>query len=328
MAVWCYLLSPPMKEHLNTCCRSETRCLITLLLSATLVSAAAELEIRDAEGFGAVVEPAAKLEQLATGMQFTEGPVWVPREGGFLVFSDIPANELKKWVAGEGLKVFRTPSGNANGNTLDRQNRIISCEHSGRRVSRLEPNGGWVEVAAQFAGKRFNSPNDAAVKSDGTIWFTDPDYGLGTGSRELEGCYVFHFDPKSGSLAAMVKDFDKPNGICFSPDEKRLYIADSGKPHHIRAFEVGGDNAISGGKVFCTIDKGVPDGIRCDSEGRLYSSAADGVHVIATDGRLLGKILVPETPANLCFGGTDGRTLFITARKSLYSIRLKTKGPA
>lgn len=300
---------------------------ILAVLCASAVSSAAELEVKDAEGFAAVVEPGARLEQLATGMQFTEGPVWVSREGGFLVFSDIPANELKKWTPNDGLKVLRTPSGNANGNTLDRQGRIVCCEHSGRRVSRLEANGAWADVVKQFAGKRLNSPNDAAVKSDGTIWFTDPDYGLGGKLRELDGCYVFHFDPKSGSLAAVVKDFDKPNGICFSPDEKRLYIADSGKPHHIRVFDIVKDNGITGGLVFCTIDKGVPDGIRCDSDGRLYSSAGDGIHVFATDGKLLGKILVPETPANLCFGGADGKTLFITARKSLYSIRLKTKGP-
>ena len=298
--------------------------LIALTFPVPQAATAADFDIRDEAAFRAVVPSDAKLERLATGMVFTEGPVWVPREGGFLVFSDIPANELKKWTAPAGLQVFRQPSGNANGHTLDRQGRIISCEHTGRRVSRLEADGTWTTVVDQFEGKKFNSPNDVVVKSDGTIWFTDPDYGLGGKPREIDGCLVFRFDPKTKSLAAVVKDFDKPNGLCFSPDEKKLYIADSGKPRHIRVFEVTPDNTLSAGRVFCAIDKGGPDGIRCDSDGRIYSSAGDGIHVFAPDGRLLFKILAPETPANLCFGGTDGKTLFITARKSLYSIRVLT----
>ena len=299
---------------------------LAVLLALAFRVVPAELYVQDADGFRAVVEPEAKLVRLATDMQFTEGPVWVPQDGGFLVFSDIPANEMKRWSATQGLKCFRTPSGNANGNTLDRQGRLICCEHTGRRVSRLESSGAWVTVVAQFDGKKFNSPNDAAVKSDGTIWFTDPDYGLDGKPREIEGCYVFTFNPQSNILTVVARDFDKPNGICFSPDEKRLYVADSGKPRHIRVFEVEPDNSVSPGRVFCTIDKGGPDGIRCDSEGRLFSSAGDGVHVFAPDGHLLGKILVPESPANLCFGGEQRNRLFITARKSLYCIDLKAKG--
>lgn len=287
---------------------------------------AADFDVRDEAEFRKAVAPDAKLERLATGMQFTEGPVWVAASGGYLVFSDIPADELKKWTSQNGLTTFRKPSQNANGNTVDREGRLLTCEHSGRRVSRLEADGQLQMVVDRFDGKKLNSPNDVAVKSDGTIWFTDPDYGLGGKPHDYEGCFVFRFDPKAKALAVLATDFDKPNGICFSPDEKRLYVADSGKPHHIRVFDVQVDGTVKGGAVFCQIDNGLPDGIRCDAAGRVWSSAGDGVHIFAPDGKLIGKILVPETPANLCFGGADGRTLFITARKSLYAISVQVKG--
>jgi gluconolactonase len=178
----------------------------------------------------------------------------------------------------------------------------------------------------EFDGKKFNSPNDVALKSDGTVWFTDPDYGLGQNTREIEGHYDYRFDPKTKQITSVVKDFHKPNGITFSPDEKKLYVADSGKPRHIRVFDVQKDGTLAGGRVFCEIDKGVPDGIRCDNKGRVWSSAGDGVQIFSFDGALIGKILVPETPANLCFGGKDGKTLFITARTSLYSIQTRAEG--
>ncbi len=286
----------------------------------------ADFEVRDAAEFRKVVSPEAKLEKLATGMQFTEGPVWVRRDGGYLVFSDIPADELKRWTAKDGLTTFRKPSYNANGNTVDRRGRLVSCEHSGRRVSLLEKDGTLVTLVDRFGDKKFNSPNDAEVKSDGTIWFTDPDYGLRGQPHDYGGCFVFRFDPKTKTLTVPARDFDKPNGICFSPDEKKLYVADSGKPRHIRVFDVQKDGAVTGGAAFCQIDQGVPDGIRCDATGRVFSSAGDGVHIFAADGKLIGKILVPETPANLCFGGQNGKTLFITARTSLYSIPLLVQG--
>jgi gluconolactonase len=301
---------------------------VALLLFGLLhVTFAADFDIRDETEFKKIVSSSAKLERLATGMKFCEGPVWVTsKDGGFLVFSDIPSDELKKWTEQSGLTTFRKPSFNANGNTINRQNRIVSCEHTGRRVSVLEINGELKTLVDRFEDKKFNSPNDAAVKSDGTVWFTDPDYGLVGKPHDYEGCFVFRFDPKTKSLSIVAKDFDKPNGIGFSPDEKKLYVADSGKPRHIRVFDVQNDGTVTGGAVFCQIDKGVPDGIRCDAKGRIYSSAGDGVHIFAPDGKLIGKILVPETPANLCFGGADGKTLFITARTSLYAIPLKVKG--
>jgi gluconolactonase len=190
----------------------------------------------------------------------------------------------------------------------------------------LEKEGKLVTLVDRFEGKRFDSPNDVDVKSDGTIWFTDPDYGLRGQPRAYEGCFMFRFDPQTQVLTVLAKDFDRPNGIAFSPDEQRLYVADSGKPRHIRVFAVQPDGTVKGGTVFCQMDRGGPDGLRCDAAGRVWSSAGDGVHVFAPDGRLIGKILVPEAPANLCFGGADGKTLFITARKSLYAIPVRVRG--
>lgn len=269
----------------------------------------------------------AQVEKLAGGFRFTEGPVWVNRDGGFLVFSDIPANELKKWTAQTGLSVFRSPSHNANGNTLDRQGRLVTCEHSSRRVTITELDGTIRVLVDRYQGKRFNSPNDVVVRSDGTIWFTDPPYGLPRDqSRELDKNYVFRLDPQNNALTIVADDFDMPNGLCFSPDEKRLYIADSGRSRHIRVFDVQPDGTLKGGNVFCAISPGAPDGIRCDEQGNVWSSAGDGVHVFSPQGQLLTKIPVPETPANLCFGGPDGKTLFITARTGLYRIQTNLRG--
>jgi gluconolactonase len=285
------------------------------------------VEIGDVAEFNKVVAPNAKLTKLAGDMKFTEGPVWLARDDGFLVFSDIPANELKHWTATAGLTTFRQPSQNANGNTLDRAGRLVTCEHSGRRVSVQDKDGTVLTLVDRFDGKKFNSPNDAVVKSDGTVWFTDPPYGLPNGAtKEQAGNYVYRFDPKTKTTTLAAKEFDMPNGLCFSPDEKKLYVADSGKPHHVRGFDVQPDGALTGGAVFCQIDKGGPDGIRCDASGRIFSSAGDGIHIFSPEGKLIGKILVPESPANLCFGGVDGQTLFITARTSLYSIPLLVKG--
>jgi gluconolactonase len=296
-----------------------------------------------------IVSPDARVEKLAGGFGFIEGPVWSSAGGGSLIFSDIPRNELKRWTPGGGpgegaqgsVVTYRTPSGNANGNTRDREGRLISCEHSGRRVS-IESREGRVETLVDaYQGRRLNSPNDVVVKSDGSVWFTDPPYGLREHpeDQEQEHNHVFRFDPRSGTLRSVVDDFHRPNGLCFSPDERRLYIADSGDPHHVRVFDVGEDGALTGGQVFCTVTPGIPDGMRCDTEGRLYSSAGDGIHIYTAGGDLIGKIITPdapgrydpsrigpEVPANLCFGGPDGTTLHITACTSLYSIPLLTRG--
>jgi gluconolactonase len=244
-----------------------------------------------------------------------------------LVFSDIPANELKKWSVEEDLATLRKPSNNANGNCLDREGRLITAEHGARRVSITEADGTVHTLVDRFQGKRFNSPNDVVVRSDHAVWFTDPDYGLGDDPRELEGNFVFWYDRASKEVTVVAKDFEKPNGLCFSPDHRRLYVADSGpNRRHVRRFNVRPDGTLAQAQVFCEIEKGVPDGIRCDSTGRLYSTAGDGVHIFAPDGNRVGKFIVPETPANLAFGGKDNRTLFITARTSLYAIRLGVAG--
>ena len=300
-----------------------------LLPLVALALAAAEPErfsVRNESEFRKCVSADAEVKKVAGDMMFTEGPVWHPE--GFLVFSDIPANELKKWDPRGGVSTFRKPSHNANGNTLDGQGRLVSAEHTARRVSVTEKDGTVKTMIDRHDGKKFNSPNDVAIKSDGTVWFTDPPYGTPKNEqKEQAGHYVFRFDPKSKQTTVLIQDFDMPNGIAFSPDEKKLYVADSGKPRHIRVFDVAADNTVGEGKVFCKIDKGGPDGIRCDSDGRVWSSAGDGVHIFAPDGILIGKILVPEGPANLCFGGDDGKTLFITARKSLYSIPVLVTAP-
>lgn len=268
--------------------------------------------------------PVGEVVQLATGMVFTEGPVWMP-DGEYLLLSDVPGDEMKKWKDGE-LTTFRKPSHNANGNRIDEEGRLVTCEHGSRTVTRTDSEGKVETLIADFEGLKFNSPNDLVIRSDGTIWFTDPHYGLGQREREIEKNNVYCWRPKTRDVFVVVTDFVMPNGAALSPDEKKLYVADSGKPCHIRVFDVAKDGSLSNGKVFCKIDVGGPDGIRCDAKGRLFSSAGDGVHVFSPEGRLLGRIPVPETPSNLCFGGSDGKTLFITARKSLYSVELDTRG--
>ena len=296
-----------------------------LLLASAGLMFAADFDVVDKAAFDKIFTADAKVERLATNMKFTEGPAWMTGQGGFLVFSDIPANELKRWDVKKGVAAFRQPSNNANGNTVDREGRLVTAEHGAHRISRTEKNGDVVTIVETHDGKKLNSPNDVVVKSDDTLWFTDPDYGLSGRTKEQQGNYVYRFDPRTKSLTPVIKDFDKPNGLCFSPDESKLYVADSGKPRHIRIFNVDRNGSVSGGEVFAAIDKGGPDGIRCDAAGRIWSSSGDGAQIFSPDGKLLARILLPEAAANLTFGGPNGQRMFLTARTSLYAVDTKTK---
>jgi len=278
-----------------------------------------------------------QLEKLYSGTMWAEGPVWFG-DGGFLLWSDIPNDRMLKWTPGAGVSEFRRPSNYANGHTRDREGRLVSCEHGARRVTRTEWDGSITVLADRYKGKRLNSPNDVVVKSDGSIWFTDPSYGILSdyeghkGESEIGACHVYRIDPRSGKLEIVADDFDKPNGLAFSPDEKILYIADTGASHdpegprHIRAFKVGKEGKVSGGKVFAVCDAGVFDGFRLDEDGNIWSSAGDGVHCISPKGELLGKIRVPEVVANVTFGGPKKNRLFVTATTSLYAIYLNRRG--
>jgi gluconolactonase len=292
-----------------------------LLLSFAVLAADQKFDIRNEAEFRKAVPEDAKLEKLATDMTFTEGPVWVDWLSS-VVFSDIPGDELKSWNRKDGLTTFRKPSHNANGNTVATDERLLTCEHATRRVSVQTRDGVVRTLVDSYQNHRLNSPNDIVAKSDGTIWFTDPPYGIQPVEKELAGNYVFRYEPKTNTLVAVATNFDMPNGLCFSPDESKLYVADSGQPRHIRVFHCTADNNVDDGPVFCVIDKGLPDGIRCDRDARVWSTSEDSVQIFSPTGELIGKILVPETPANLCFGGTNHDTLFITAHSSLYSIHV------
>lgn len=292
-------------------------------------------EIHDPR-FTHLIVGSARLEELYSGCRWAEGPVWFS-DANQLVWSDIPNERMLRWTPEGGVSLFRQPSNFANGHTRDRQGRLISCEHGMRRVTRTEIDGSITMLAESYRGKRLNSPNDVVVQADGTIWFTDPTYGILSdyeGYRaepEQPSRNVYRLDPRTGELDAVVTDFNQPNGLAFSPDEKTLYVADSGASHddnlprHIRAFDII-DGRPADEHVFATIDNGIPDGIRTDMAGNLWSSAGDGVHCFAPDGRLIGKILVPQTVANLTFGGRRRNRLFITATTSLYAIYVAVSG--
>ncbi|PWQ93967.1 SMP-30/gluconolactonase/LRE family protein [Leucothrix arctica] len=278
----------------------------------------------------------APVKQIATGFDWVEGPVWFG-DAGCLLFSDIPNNRIMRWTPNVGVSVFREPSNYANGHTRDREGRLVSCEHGTRRVTRTELDGSITVIADSFDGKRLNSPNDVVVKSDGTIWFSDPHYGIMTNyegfvaEQELP-CQVYRVDPSTGKIDLMLSDFAGPNGLVFNHDETRLYVADTGKmfdeaaERHIRVFDVTDDGSLSGGEVFHVINPGCADGFRIDSDDNLWSSAADGVHCISPEGELLGKVLVPELVSNICFGGRAKHQLFITASTSVYTITLNRQG--
>lgn len=264
-------------------------------------------------------------ECLATGFQFTEGPIWMP--DGYLLFSDIPADRIYKWTPEEGARVWREPSGNSNGLTLDRQNRLLVCEHGNRRVSRVEADGTLTSLADRYRGKRLNSPNDIVVKSDGTIYFTDPSYGIRPEEQEqpFNGLYRILAD---GTVELLAGDFVLPNGLAFSADESVLYVADS-HYRHVRALDVLADGTLTNSRVLADMDHpqpGSPDGMKIDVEGNLYVAGATGMWVFEPDGTCLGIIVPPERPANCAWGDVDRQSLYITARTSLYRIRVKVPG--
>ncbi|MFW5689633.1 MAG: SMP-30/gluconolactonase/LRE family protein [Spirochaetota bacterium] len=286
--------------------------------------------------FHSLVIGHAKLERLWTGGRWLEGPVYWPAPR-VLIFSDIPNNRLMRWSDGGEVSVFREPSMNANGNTLDPQGRLVTCEHGGRRVTRTEHDGSLTVLADRVDGAPFNSPNDVVVKRDGSIWFSDPDYGIksdyeGDRSESTIGSCDLYRIGADGTVTRVRSDFVKPNGLAFSPDESVLYVSDTGKaddssgPPHIRRFDVQPDGSLAGGDVFAVVDPPASDGFRLDERGNVWTSAGDGVHCFAPDGRLLGKILVPERVSNVAFGGPKRNRLFITATTSLYSIFLAIRG--
>jgi gluconolactonase len=271
------------------------------------------------------------VERVAGGFKFTEGPIW---RGDHLLFSDIPSNRIVRWRSlGEGPEVttFRTPSGNSNGLTLDRSDRLVACEHSGRRVSRTEADDSVTALAERYQGRRLNSPNDVVVRSDGAVYFTDPPYGLPnrTEGKELPFNGVYRLAP-DGELSLLADDFELPNGLAFSPDERVLYVDDSGR-QHIRAFTVRSDGGIADGRVFAELrdaEPGVPDGMKVDVEGNVYCTGAGGIWVFAPAGRKLGRIVLPELPANLAWAGDDWQTMFATAQTSVYRWRSGVPGVA
>jgi len=288
-------------------------------------------EIRD-RAFTRVVGEDLRIERLGTGYLFTEGPAWHPTEK-HLIFSDIPGNEMRRWRAAEGVARFRQPSNMANGNTYDRQGRLVTCEHATSRVTRTERDGTVTVLATHWQGKALNSPNDVVVSRAGDVYFTDPIYGrmeyFGV-KREPELAFrgVFRIAGNSGVLSLLADDFEQPNGLCLSRDETRLFVNDTAR-QHIRIFDLKSDGTASGGRVWAETkgeDKGAPDGMKIDSEENLYCCGPGGIHVFDRQALSLGVIAFPEGVANFTFGGDDYRSLFVTASTSLYRLEVRVPG--
>ncbi len=279
-----------------------------------------------------LIETGVQIEKIATGFDFIEGPVWHPYEK-YLIFSDIIGNHLYRWSAADGVTLFRKPSYMANGNTFDRAGRLLTCEHATSRVTRTEHNGSVTVLATHYDGKELNSPNDIAVKSDGSIYFTDPNSGRSAGygiprAQQLPFQGVYRLDPDTNSLALLVDDFSKPNGLCFSRDEKRLFVSDSAH-QHIRVFDVRDDGTLANGRVWAKAEAtgiGVVDGMKIDRAENLYCTGPGGIHLYTARGDYLGIIYMPEHTTNLAWGDDDFRSLYITAATSLYRLRVKVPG--
>ena len=290
---------------------------------------AAELEVLD-ERFARVAGDD-RVERLYDGCRWAEGPVYFPA-GRYLLWSDIPNDRMLRWDEPTGaVGVFREPAGYTNGHTVDALGRLISCQQGHRRVVRTEHDGSTTVLADRHEGRRLNSPNDVVVRADGSIWFTDPSYGIDSdyeGHRaesEIGACHVYRVDPVDGTCRIVADDFVRPNGLAFSLDERRLYIADT-RANHIRVFDVGDDGTLAGGEVFTRCTAGVFDGLRLDDTGRVWAAAGDGVHCFDPDGTLIGKLRLPETVSNLAWGGPKRNRLFVCATTSLYSILLNVNG--
>lgn len=279
------------------------------------------------EAFRGFFPNKARLERVATGFLFTEGPLWIAEEKS-LLFSDIPARKILKLTADGRVVIFREPSGNSNGLTRDKKGRLIACEQGHRRVTRTEKDGSITALADRFQGKKLNSPNDVVVKSDGSIYFSDPSYGIEPGEQEQPIQGVYRLSPDGKQLSVVAHDLARPNGLAFSPDEKKLYIDDSER-RHIRVFNVENDGSLSGGTAFHDMDvslPGAPDGMKVDIEGRVYCTGAGGVWVVDAIGNHLGTIVTPEKPSNCAWGDDDWRSLYITAVTSVYKIRVNVPG--
>ena len=289
--------------------------------------------------FDRLVPPTAVLRRLTTGATWAEGPVWRP-DAGDVLWSDVRGDRVLRWAPHELPSEFLEPSGFQNGHVLDLDGSVIACSHGSRGIERLGRDGVWTLLVDRYRGARLNSPNDVVVKSDGTIWFTDPPYGIlsddeGTKApSEIGACLVFRFDPVTGDLDAVTDALEHPNGLAFSPDESVLYVSDTsaavgpfgGGNHHMLAFDVVGGRTLANPRPFYVCDPGLADGFRVDTEGNIFTSARDGIHVLAPDGKQLGRIPVPEVTSNCVFGGPDGTTLFITATTSLYAINIAARG--
>jgi gluconolactonase len=298
----------------------------------------ASIEIID-ERFKKLAHGNVHLEKLYTGCRWAEGPAYFAA-GKYLVWSDIPNDRVMRFDETDGsVSVFLAPAMNHNGHSVDREGRMVSCEHRGRCISRIEHDGSRKVLADRFKGKKLNSPNDLVVKSDGSIWFTDPTYGIDSeyegdaAPSEIGASNVYRLDPANGEVTAVATDFIKPNGLAFSPDEKQIYIADTGISHvedgpkHIRVADVSADGRTLGSaKLFATCTTGVFDGFRLDAKGNIWTSAGDGVHVYAPDATLIGKIKIPEVVANVCFGGPKRNRLYICGTTSLYAIYVNAQG--
>lgn len=298
----------------------------------------ADFIIHDPVRARAVIRRSAKVEKLYGDCRWAEGPAWFPAHRT-LIWSDIPNERMLRFDEVTGtVGEFRRPSGFSNGNTVDRQGRLVTCEHGGRRVTRTEHDGSITVLADHWQGRRLNSPNDVVVKSDGSIWFTDPTYGIDSdyegykADSEIGASHVYRIDPVTGLVDIVADDFVKPNGLCFSPDEKTLYIVDTGRTHrpdgpcHVRASRVGDDGRLSGGEVFATSEQAGFDGLRCDELGHLWMAEDDGVHCYHPDGSLIARVLVPEGVANVEFGGARGNRLYICATSGLYAVMLAVRG--